>query len=143
MIVFLIRRAADVDAARALAWRLRWHDCTPTAVWTSPHPLAATTARILVEVLEWLGPVEVEPALGPGHDDPTRLASALASLAPDAAVVLVGHEPLLSALGRALDGGEALPALAEGEAVRFDHGEPRWRFTHDGAAPVPGHEWPR
>ncbi|HVV85021.1 MAG TPA: hypothetical protein VHE35_18280 [Kofleriaceae bacterium] len=143
MIVFLLHRAPDVDAARALAWRLRWHDCTPTAVWTSPHEQAAATARILVEILEWRGPIELRPALAPIERDAGAVTRALAGLDPASTVVLVGHEPLLSAIGRELDAGETLPPLAEGEALRFDDGEPRWRFTHDGAAPVPGHEWPR
>lgn len=142
MIVFLVHRAPDVEAARALAWRLRWHDCTPTAVWTSPHDRAGMTAHALVDVLEWQGPVEVPAGLGL-HGDPIALEHALAAAAPDAVVVLVGHEPPLTALARLLAGGEPLPPLAEGEALRLDDGEPRWRFTHDGAAPVPGHTWPR
>lgn len=141
MVVFLVHRAADVDAARALAWRLRWHDCTPTAVWTSPHDLAGMTTHALVDVLDWRGPIEVPAGLGLAHGDPIALCHALEEVAPDAVVVLVGHEPTLTALARLLAGGEALPPLAEGEAMRLDDGEPRWRFTHDGAAPVPGHAW--
>jgi phosphohistidine phosphatase SixA len=143
MIVFLVHRAHDVEAARALGWRLRWHDCTPTAVWTSAHELAGLTARALIEILDWQGPIEVPPGLGPIHGDPIGLARALADVAADAVVLLVGHEPTLTALARILAGGEALPPLAEGEALRVDDGEPRWRFAHDGAAPVPGHAWTR
>jgi phosphohistidine phosphatase SixA len=141
MIVFLVHRAPDDEAARALAWRLRWHDCTPTAVWTSPHDLAGRTAHALIEILDWKGPIDVPTGIGPVHGDPTALAAALAAAARDAVVVIVGHEPTLTALARLLAGGESLPPLAEGEALRIDDGEPRWRFTHDGAAPVPGHAW--
>jgi phosphohistidine phosphatase SixA len=143
VIVFLVHRAPDAEAARALAWRLRWHDCTPTAIWTSPHDLAGMTAHVLVDVLGWHGPVEVPAGLGLAHGDPVALAAALERAARDAVVVLVGHEPTLTSLARLLAGGEALPSLAEGEALRLDDGEPRWRFTHDGAAPVPGHAWTR
>ncbi len=143
MVVFLVHRADEVDAARGLAWRLRWHDCTPTAVWTSPHDHAVMTAATLVEILEWDGPVQVQAALGPRHTDPTALVTALAALAPDAAVVVVGHEPLLSRLGRRLAGLDELPALAAGEAVRLDDGALRWRFAHDGDAPVRDREPPR
>ena len=143
MVVFLVHRAPDVEAARALAWRLRWHDCTPTAVWTAPSEDAAMTARVLVEILEWRGPIEAQGELRATQHDPTPMARELAARPRDAVVVVVGHEPLLSALGRALSGGEALPQLATAEALRFDDGEPRWRFAHDGAAPVPGHAWPR
>jgi phosphohistidine phosphatase SixA len=143
MIVFLVHRAPDVEAARALAWGLRWHDCTPTAVWTSPPALAGMTAHALIDVLDWRGPIELPPGLGPLHGDPIGLAGALGQVARDAVVVVIGHEPTLTAVARLLADGELLPPLTEGEALRLDDGEPRWRFTHDGAAPVPGHERPR
>src|SRR5262245_46395402 len=140
MIVFLVHRAPDADAARALAWRLRWHDCTPTAIWSGPDDLAQATARALVDALEWNGPIDTSPALAFGRADGGAIAAALAVVADDATVVVVGHEPSLSALAYLLSNGESLPPLAEGEALRLDDGEPRWRFAHDGAAPVPGHE---
>ncbi len=136
MVVFLVHRADFVDAARGLAWRLRWHDCTPTAVWTSPHERAVMTAANLVEILEWVGPVEVQVTLGPDRTDVAPVGRALAALAPDAAVVVVGHEPLLSDVGRELAVLADLPPLAAGEAMRLDDGALRWRFTHDGDAPV-------
>ena len=146
MVVFLVHLADEVDAARGLAWRLRWHDCTPTAVWTSPHDHAVMTATNLVEILEWDGPIETRSALGPGQTDPAPLVAALAAvaaLAPDAAVVVIGHEPMLSQLGRRLTGLAVLPALAAGEALRLDDGALRWRFAHDGDAPIRDHEPPR
>ena len=112
MVVFLVHRAEEEDAARELAWRLRWHDCTPTAVWTSPHEHAVLTATTLIEILEWDGPVEPHAVLGPRRTDPAAVVAALATLAPDAVVVLVGHEPFTAeptvALGLMLLGGVAL-----------------------------------
>lgn len=141
MVVFLVHRAEEEDAARSLAWRLRWHDCTPTSVWTSPHEHAVLTATTLIEILEWDGPVEPHAVLGPRRTDPAAVVAALATLAPDAVVVLVGHEPLLSRLGRLLASAPALAPLAAGEAVRIDDGAVRWRFAHDDEAPI-RHEAP-
>lgn len=136
MVVFLVHHADLPEAALALARRLRWHDCTPTAVWTSPAPAAVMTATRLVEILEWQGPIERPDGLGPEHDEPGLVADRLTTLPADGAVVVVGHEPLLSRLGHRLAPAFAHRPLARGEALRIDDGEPRWWFAHDDDAPV-------
>ena len=143
MILFLVHRAANADDARALAWRLRWHDCTPAAVWTGADDDARATATILADVLDWRGMIETHDALAAAATDPRELIGALE--ATDAgvagfAVVLIGHEPTLSSLAAHFFDGPALEPLAPGEALRLDDQEVRWRFSHDGAAPVRGPE---
>ncbi len=138
MVVFLIHHARTPDAADAIARRLRWHDCTPTAVWASPAPLARMTATRLVEILEWTGPLEVVDELGADRSDPTAAVAALSRTAPDGAVVVVAHEPLLTALAARLVAAGAERPLAPAEAMRVDDGVLRWRFAHDDLAPVRG-----
>jgi phosphohistidine phosphatase len=137
VIVFLIRHAHAIDeapgvpdagrhlthqgrvAARALAERLRWHDCSPTAVWTSPLTRAVQTAELVVAGLHWEGPVEALPELAPGGD--LRAVNArVRACAPDATIVLVGHEPGISGLGTLLTVRSDFPALHKAEAIRLD-----------------------
>jgi phosphohistidine phosphatase len=155
VIVFLVRHAHAVDetvelpdearhlsdtgrrAARQLGMRLRWHDCTPTTIWTSPLTRAVMTADLLAEKLEWQGPIESVPALAP--DGSARaVVAALSALDPTGAVILVGHEPSLSGIGGMLTLRDDFPALLKAQAARIDGRELRWMFAFDGDAPTPG-----
>lgn len=151
--IFLVRHAHAVDerrdlpdharhltlqgraAARALGLRLRWHDCTPTALWTSPLVRAVQTAELVAAALEWEGPIETVAALAP--DGMARgVVAALAALPPDSVVLLFGHEPSISSLGARLTSDDNFGALSKAQAVRIDGGIARWRFAHDDHAPV-------
>lgn len=149
--VFLIRHAAAVDEtlelrdpnrhltphgreqARSLGDRLRWHDCLPTHVWTSPLVRAVQTAELVAAGLQLPVAVDVLPALAP--EAPVRaVLAALQGLPPDAQVVLVGHEPGLSGIAAKLLGAD-LGTLAKAEAVRISDGQLRWRFVWNAEAP--------
>jgi len=149
--VFLIRHAAAVDEtlelrdpyrhltpagrdqARSLGDRLRWHDCHPTHLWTSPLVRAVQTAELVAAGLQLPIAVDVQPALAPGESARAVIA-ALKTLPPAAHVVVVGHEPGLSGIGAVLVGGD-LDALAKAEAVRIVDGQLRWRFAWNAEAP--------
>lgn len=152
MIVFLVRHAHAVDetqalpdearhlsdagrrAARQLGLRLRWHDCTPTTIWTSPLARAVMTADLIATELEWQGPLECQPALAPDGSS-RRVVEALAALDPTGVVVLVGHEPSLSGIGSLLTLRDDFPALQKAQAARIDGRELRWLFAYDADAP--------
>jgi phosphohistidine phosphatase len=149
--VFLIRHAAAVDEtlelrdpyrqltaagreqAKSLGDRLRWHDCLPTHVWTSPLVRAVQTAELVAAGLQLPVAVDVLPALVPGQNVRAVIA-ALGKLPADAHVVLVGHEPGMSGIGALLLGHD-LAALAKSEAVRISDGKLRWRFAWNADAP--------
>jgi len=152
VIVFLVRHAHAIeerrdlsdgarplsavgrDHARELGRRLRWHDCTPTAVWTSPLTRAVMTAELVCATLEWLGPIDSVPALAP--DGRTgEVMAALTALDPTSTVIVFGHEPSISALGARLTGDATFAPLAKAQAVRIDGRVVRWRFAHDDEAP--------
>ncbi len=153
MIIFLVRHAHAVDearewddaarhltadgrrAARDLGQRLRWHDCTPSAIWTSPLTRAVMTAELLAQTLEWEGTIESIPALGPTGSARDLLA-ALRTVDPTGAVLMVGHEPALSALGGSLTLRDDFPALRKAQAARIDGRELRWLFSYDAEAPT-------
>ena len=120
--------------ARALGERMRWHDCVPTKVWTSPLVRAVQTAELIAIGLHCELPIESLPALTfPG--EPRDVVAAVKSLREDAAVVLVGHEPGLSAVGAMLVGDLGFAGLAKAEAVRILDGKVRWRFAWDAEQP--------
>lgn len=152
MNVFLVRHAHAVDetpglpdearhlsvtgriAAREIGRRLRWHDCTPTAIWTSPLVRAVMTAEIVAAALEWTGPLEAVSGLAP--DGSTRdVLAAIAAHDPTGSIVIVGHEPALSGLGGAITHRDDFPALQKAQAARIDGRELRWLFRYDGDAP--------
>jgi phosphohistidine phosphatase len=152
VIVFLVRHAHALDEqrdlpdparplsvegraqARAIGLRLRWHDCTPTALWTSPLTRAVMTAELVAAALDWPGPIDSVPALAP-EGRTAEVLHRLAASDPDGAIVVFGHEPSISALGASLTGDPDFPALAKAEAVRIDGRVVRWRFAWDAAAP--------
>ncbi|HEY1554675.1 MAG TPA: phosphohistidine phosphatase SixA [Kofleriaceae bacterium] len=154
MHVFLIRHAEAVDEtlelrdpsrhltthgraqARSLGDRLRWHDCEPTHVWTSPLVRAVQTAELVAAGLGATVAIEVLPALAPGESE-RAVVAALQALPHEASVVLVGHEPGMSGLAALLVAAPDFGALDKAEAVRIIDGKLRWRFAWNAEAPAP------
>lgn len=124
---------AGRDQAKAIGDRLRWHDCEPTHLWTSPLVRAVQTAELVTAGLQQPIVVDVLPALAPG-ESVRAVVTAIQALPPASKVVLVGHEPGLSAIGALLVGTD-LEALAKAEAVRIVEGQLRWRFAWNAEAP--------
>lgn len=122
--------------ARDLGERLRWHDCAPSQIWTSPLVRAVQTAELVAAGLQCTTAVEVIPALAPG-ESPRVVAAALATLPADAIAILIGHEPELSGIGALVTGNAAFPGLAKAESARIVDGTLRWRFACDADAPEP------
>jgi len=151
--VFLIRHAEAVDEtlelrdplrhltahgrtqARSLGDRLRWHDCLPTHIWTSPLVRAVQTAELVAIGLESKIAVEVAPALAPGESE-RAVAAALHALPAEACIVLVGHEPGMSGIGAVLVGAADFAPLDKAEAARIVDGALRWRFAWNAEAPA-------
>jgi phosphohistidine phosphatase len=153
--VFLIRHAEAVDEtltlgdahrhltangrlqARAIGDRLRWHDCDPTHIWSSPLVRAIQTAELVASGLASQIAVEALPALAP-DDNPRDVVAALTAataIRTGAIILLVGHEPGLSAVGALLVGQPGFASLAKAQAARIVDGSLRWRFACDADAP--------
>lgn len=120
--------------ARAIGDRLRWHDCVPTHIWSSPLVRAIQTAELVAAGLHTQTPVESLPALAT-DENPRDVIAALSRLPGDAIVILVGHEPGLSAVGALLVGQPEFAGLRKAQAARIVDGALRWRFACDGDAP--------
>src|SRR6187551_1458322 len=87
--------------ARALGDRLRWHDCVPTHVWASPLVRAVQTAELVVAGIQHEVTVDIAPLLAP-DGSARELTAVLQALPPTSVILLVGHEPSLSAIGAVL-----------------------------------------
>jgi phosphohistidine phosphatase len=120
--------------ARALGDRMRWHDCSPTHVWTSPLVRAVQTAELVAVGMQCSAVIESRPELAP-DGSPREVVAAVKAMAADASIVLVGHEPSMSAIGALLVGDPAFPSLAKAEAVRILDGAVRWRFAWNAEEP--------
>lgn len=79
--------------------------------------------------------VDVAPLLAP--DGVARdLVAQLRALPSDSVVLLVGHEPSLSAIGAVLIGATEFAALDKACAARIDDQTVRWRLAWDADAPI-------
>jgi phosphohistidine phosphatase len=121
--------------ARSLGERMRWHDCSPSHVWTSPLVRAVQTAELVCGTMNSELAIESVPALAP-DGSPRDVVAAIKALPPTAGVMIVGHEPSLSAIGALVVGNPSFQALAKAEAVRILDGAVRWRFLWDAEAPA-------
>jgi phosphohistidine phosphatase len=151
--VFLVRHAEAVDEtlelrdphrpltghgreqARALGDRLRWHDCHPTHIWSSPLVRAVQTAELVERGLDCMVPIDILTALAP-NGMPRDITDRLTRIDPLSAVLIIGHEPSLSGIGGLLAKDPAFPVLQKAQAVRFVNGAVRFRFAWNDEAPT-------
>lgn len=89
--------------ARATGAALAEQGVRPSHVWSSPLVRAVQTAELIVAALDHDGPVTISPDLYPSSE-PDNLAGELTALADDADVLLVGHQPFMSAAASGLLG---------------------------------------
>ena len=111
---------------RALGSRIRLNE-EPTfdRFVTSPAPAAVQTAELFADRVDYVGVVEVLPALAGGV--PPQVVAGLL-LARGSSIVVVGDEPALSALGAFLVGRPTFPPLVPSQvSVIRDH-QPGWCF---------------
>ncbi len=151
--VFLIRHAEAVSAslelrdsqrhltahgraqARALGDRLRWHDCEPTHIWTSPLVRAVQTAELVANMVNARCVIEAQAALSP-ESEAGSIISALELLPEHSIVMLFGHQPTITQIASGIVRAD-VAMLSNAEAVRIHHERVRWRFRWDAEAPTP------
>lgn len=116
------------EHARGLARLLRELAVEPDAVLSSPLPRAMQTAELVAGGLDYLGIVEVLPALRPGAH-PRVAAEEL--VAHGQVVVAVGHEPMVSSLGAFLLGRPSFPPFRTAQAMLIEDGRPTFTCRAD------------
>ena len=120
--------------ARGLGDRLRWHDCVPSRIWASPLVRAVQTAELVATAFGSETPVEIVPDLAP-DGNAREVHQAIRALPAETAIMLVGHEPSITAIG-SLIVASSFDALDKAQAARIVDGILRWRFAWDAEAPT-------
>jgi phosphohistidine phosphatase len=125
------KKVADVAKAARRA------GVEPSLIVSSPYVRAVETARIAAEVFEYKADVVRTETLVP-HGSPEKVWAELRDYREEAAILLAGHEPLLSHLASFLLASPALRVeLKKAAMMRIDvesfgampHGTLRWMMT--------------
>jgi phosphohistidine phosphatase len=116
------------EAGRVLGRLLREQSVVPDAILTSPLPRAVQTAELLASSLDFLGIVYSLRCLEPAAQ-PRVAASAI--LSAGSAVIVVSHEPAISALGAHLLGLAAFPQFRTAQCCAIENGKPTFTIRSD------------
>lgn len=95
---------------------------------------AVQTAELVASGLQLGATVDVYPELAP-DGNARDVANAVRAVTGASTVMLVGHEPALSAVGALLVGRPDFEALGKAHAAKIVDGTLRWRFAWDADAP--------
>ena len=90
---------------------------------TSPLPAAMQTAELFADRVDYVGLIEVLPALS--NNVPPQVIAPLL-LARGSSIVVVGDEPSLSSLGAFLLGKPTFPPLAHAQVSVIRDRQPAW-----------------
>jgi phosphohistidine phosphatase len=116
------------EAARILARLLREQRVEPDCVMSSPLPRAVQTAELLASGLDFLGEIASRRFLEPGAQ-PEVAGEAI--VRAGSAVLVVGHEPSISALAAYLLGRPAFPPFRTAQCYAIDDRKPTFTARSD------------
>ena len=122
------------EAARVLGRLLREHGVAPDVVLSSPLPRAVQTAELLAASLDYLAIVRSLRCLEPSAQ-PRVAASAILSAGSD--VLVVTHEPAISALGAFLVGLPSFPQFRTAQCCAIEDRKPTFTARADLAQILP------
>jgi len=116
------------EHARILARLLREQRVEPDAILCSPLPRAVQTAELVANGLDYIGQVIATRGLEPSAQP--RVAAEIL-LAMGESVVVVSHEPAVSALGAFLLGRPAFPPFRTAQCFAIEGRAPTWSARPD------------
>jgi phosphohistidine phosphatase len=116
------------EQVRVLGRVLREHGLSPDAIVSSPLPRAVQTAELLAGALDYLTPIATWRCLEPSAQ-PQVAARDLPTLGES--VIVVGHEPSISALGAHLLGRPAFPPFRTSQCCALEDGKPTFLARGD------------
>lgn len=116
------------EAARVLGRLLRETRVEPDAIVSSPLPRAVQTAELIAQSLDYLGHIASLRALEPAAQP--RVAAGLVGTL-GMSVIVVGHEPSISALGAYLLGRPSFPPFRTAQCCAIEDGKPTFTFRSD------------
>jgi phosphohistidine phosphatase len=116
------------EAARILGRLLREQAVAPDAILCSPLPRAVQTAELLAASLDYLGVITSRRCFEPSAQPRVAVDEIAAA---GAAVLVVGHEPSISAIGAYLMSQPAFPQFRTAQCCAIEHGKPTWTARAD------------
>jgi phosphohistidine phosphatase len=116
------------EATRLLGRLLREQAVEPDVILSSPLPRAVQTAELLAASLDYFSTVVSLRCLEPSAQP--RVASS-AILGAGSSVIVVSHEPAISALGAFLLGVTAFPQFRTAQCCAIEDGKPTFTARAD------------
>jgi phosphohistidine phosphatase len=116
------------EAARMLGRLLRESHVAPDAIVCSPLPRAVQTAELLATSLDYIGHIASLRCLEPAAQ-PRVAANTIGTLGMS--VLVVGHEPSISALGAYLLGRPSFPPFRTAQCCAIEDGKPTFTARSD------------
>ncbi len=113
---------------RVLGRLLREQGIEPDAMLSSPLPRAIQTAELIAQALDYLGPITSRRAFEPSAQ-PRVAGNEI--LAAGATVIVVSHEPAISALGAYLVSRPAFPQFRTAQCCAIEDGKPTFSARGD------------
>jgi len=116
------------EAARILGRLLREHHVAPNIIVSSPLPRAVQTAELLASSLDYIDAIATWRCLEPSAM-PRIAANAIASAG--SAVIVVGHEPSISALGAYILSRPSFPQFRTAQCYAIEDAKPTFTARAD------------
>ena len=116
------------EAARVLGRLLREQGVSPDVVLASPLPRAVQTAELIAAGLDYLGPIASRRCFEPSAQ-PRVAAEEL--LAAGSSVLVVSHEPAISALGAYLMSSPSFPQFRTAQCCAIEDKKATWTARAD------------
>jgi len=116
------------ESARILARLLREQSVTLDAILTSPLPRAVQTAELIAAGVDFLGPIASRRCFEPAAQPQVGAEELYGA---GAAVLVVSHEPAISALGAFLMGRPSFPQFRTGQCCAIEDGKPTFSARPD------------
>lgn len=117
------------EAARVLARLLRETQVEPDLIVCSPLPRAVQTAELIAAGVDYIGHIESWRCLEPSAQP--RVAANQISARGASSVMVVGHEPSISALGAYLLGRPSFPPFRTAQCCAIEDGKPTFTARAD------------
>ena len=116
------------ECARILGRLLREQAVAVDAILSSPLPRAVQTAELIASGIDYLGPIASRRCFEPSAQ-PRVAADEL--LAAGGSVLVVSHEPAISALGAYLMSSPSFPQFRTAQCCAIENGKPTFTARAD------------
>ncbi len=116
------------EAARILGKLIKEQRVEPDAILCSPLPRAVQTAELIAQMIDYLGVITSRRCFEPAAQPRVGASEVMAA---GGSVIVVGHEPSISALGAHLLGLPSFPQFRTAQCCALENGKPTWTARSD------------